>query len=78
MGRYAWRGNRACASVQETLDDPIVDLSNEMLATFLRQRIALRLVVPEAQKRLDSGFVDGTELYDEELAESLRKAIPTK
>ena len=33
---------------------PIVELSNAMLATFLRQRIALRLVVPEAQKRLDA------------------------
>jgi len=57
---------------------PIVELSNAMLATFLRQRIALRLVIPAAQKRLDSGFVDGTELYDEELAESLHKAITTK
>jgi hypothetical protein len=57
---------------------PIVELSNAMLATFLRQRIALRLVVPEAQKRLDSAFVDGTELYDKELSESLHKAITTK
>ena len=46
---------------------PIDELSNAMLATFLRQRIALAITIPEAQQRLDAGIVDGTELYDDEL-----------
>jgi len=52
---------------------PIDELSNGMLATFLRQKIAIRLVIPEATKRLQSGVVDGTELYDDELREALAR-----
>jgi hypothetical protein len=51
---------------------PIGELTNELLATYLRQKIALRLVVPEARKRPADGYVDGTELYKEELANALR------
>ncbi len=47
---------------------PVSDLSNELLATYLRQKIALRIVVPEARQRLVDGFVDGSELYPDELA----------
>jgi hypothetical protein len=54
---------------------PIGALSNELLATYLRQKIALRLVVPEARRRLDEGYVDGTELYDDELANAVRIAL---
>jgi hypothetical protein len=57
---------------------PIVELSNEMLATFLRQRIALALVIPEARKRIDAGFEDGSELYDGELAKALERTSQTK
>lgn len=47
---------------------PVGELTNYMLATFIRQRIALNLVVPEARHRLMTGFTDDTELYGEELA----------
>ena len=53
---------------------PVSELSNELLATYLRQKIALRIVLPEARKRLDEGFTDGTELYPEELANALKSA----
>lgn len=46
---------------------PVEQVSNYVLATFIRQRIALTLVLPEAQRRLAIGYCDDTELYDEEL-----------
>lgn len=53
---------------------PDGEISNYVLSTFIRQRIALELVVPEAKRRLAAGFVDDTELYDEELANALAKS----
>jgi hypothetical protein len=53
---------------------PISEVNNEALATFLRQRIALSLVVPEARKRVEAGVDDGSELYDGELANALKEA----
>lgn len=53
---------------------PINELTNELLATYLRQKIALQLVVPEARKRLREGYIDDTELDEEELANALRSA----
>jgi hypothetical protein len=53
---------------------PVTELSNEMLATYLRQRIAVHLIMPEARKRLDAGIDDGSEMYQGELAEALRGA----
>jgi transposase len=53
---------------------PVEELPNEALATYLRQGIALGLIAPEAKKRVQSGFKDGSEMYDGELAEALRKA----
>ena len=55
-------------------DTPIEELTNELLATYLRQKIALLLVVPEARKRVAAKFVDDTELYDDELANALQSA----
>lgn len=46
---------------------PLSQLSNEALATFIRQKFAHSIVIPEAQRRVDTGYTDGTELYDEEL-----------
>src|SRR5437016_1255004 len=37
---------------------PVGKLTNELLATYLRQRIALKLVVPEARKRIAAQYVD--------------------
>lgn len=53
---------------------PVSKVSNYVLATFIRQRIALRLVVPEAKRRIEAGFVDDTELYDEELSVAVSEA----
>lgn len=53
---------------------PISELTNELLATYLRQKMALSLVVPEARKRVAAKFSDGTELYDEELENALKSA----
>jgi hypothetical protein len=56
---------------------PVGNLTNYALATFIRQKKALRLVIPEARRRLAADFVDGTELYDEELAVAIAEAAPT-
>ena len=53
---------------------PVGELSNELLATYLRQKVALSLVVPEAQKRIAESFADGSELYVEELVNALKLA----
>jgi len=55
-------------------DTPVAELTNELLATYLRQKIALSLVVPEARQRIAARFVDDTELYDEELDNALKVA----
>jgi hypothetical protein len=47
---------------------PISELSNEMLATFLRQNLAVHVVFAEATKRLEMGYDDDSEIYDGELA----------
>ncbi|MBZ6072941.1 contact-dependent growth inhibition system immunity protein [Aeromonas schubertii] len=53
---------------------PVSEVSNYVLATFIRQRIALRLVVPEAKRRIAAGYIDDTELYDEELMVAVSEA----
>jgi hypothetical protein len=53
---------------------PVAELTNELLATHLRQKIALSIVLPEARKRVAAKFVDDTELYDEELENALKSA----
>jgi hypothetical protein len=53
---------------------PVGAISNYVLATFIRQRVALALVVPEAERRIASGFTDDSELYDEELANAVSEA----
>ncbi len=52
----------------------INELSNEMLATFLRQDMALEAILEEAKKRLVAGFDDDSEMYDGELANAIRDA----
>jgi hypothetical protein len=56
---------------------PVYKLSNEILAMFLRQRFGLEIVIPEARKRLASGFDDDSELYEGELAAALQDATRT-
>jgi len=47
---------------------PVGEITNYVLATFIRQKIALDLVVPEAKRRIASGYIDDTEILDDELA----------
>jgi hypothetical protein len=54
---------------------PVVELSNYVLSTFLRQKLALEIVIPEGQRRLQANFVDDTELYDDELANAVQDAL---
>ena len=53
---------------------PIPELTNELLATYLRQKIALSLLLPEARKRVADGYIYDTEMFDEELAEAVEFA----
>ena len=58
----------------ESWNVPICELSNEMLATFLRQEIATDWILEETIKRLDVGFDDESEMYEGELAEKAQEA----
>jgi len=57
---------------------PVGELSNYALSTFLRQRLALGIVIPEGQRRLETRFVDDTELYDDELASAVQEALKAR
>lgn len=56
---------------------PVKELPNYVLATFLRQKFGLSIAIPEAQKRIKSNYLDGSELYDEELENALKIANET-
>jgi hypothetical protein len=60
---------------RENWSVPVEKLSNYALSTFLRQRFALQIVIPEGQRRLKVCFVDGTELDDDELANAVQEAL---
>ena len=53
---------------------PVSELSNKVLATFLRQRFGLEIAIPDAHRRITSGYDDDSELYEGELAAALRDA----
>jgi hypothetical protein len=53
---------------------PVPELPNDIVAMFLRQKIALELMIPEAHRRLESGYDDGSEWYEGQLAEALNSA----
>jgi hypothetical protein len=50
---------------------PLRDLSNEELATLLRQRLAVEHLLPIAKQRLADGVDDDTEMYDGELQSAI-------
>ncbi|KQZ43977.1 hypothetical protein ASD58_19690 [Duganella sp. Root1480D1] len=56
---------------------PVGEITNYVLATFIRQRIALEIVVPEAQRRIAVGFTDDTEILDDELSLAIAGILPT-
>jgi hypothetical protein len=51
---------------------PVSDLPNEVLATFLRQKIAVELIASEVKRRIAEDFHDDTEMYDKELENALK------
>jgi hypothetical protein len=63
------------ARCREYWNIPVTDLPNGILATYLRQGIALPLLIPEARKRIAAGLDDGSEMFDGELRETLQRAL---
>ncbi len=56
---------------REAWHKPLMELTNNELATFLRQQIAVEHVLPLAIQRVKDNFVDDTELFDGELATAI-------
>jgi hypothetical protein len=54
---------------------PLGEMSNYTLATFIRQQLAWEITVPEARRRIAVGFLDDTELYDDELFIAVSEAL---
>lgn len=50
---------------------PIGQVTNHVLATFIRQRVGLSIGVPEADRRIEARHDDGSEMYDGELVSAL-------
>ncbi len=61
--------------LREAWNKPIRDLSNEDLATLLRQRFAVEQILPIARQRLADGIDDDMEIFDGELQEAIEDAI---
>ena len=53
---------------------PLRELTNEELATLLRQRFAVEQLLPIASKRLLDGYHDDTEIDDGELERAIEYA----
>lgn len=53
---------------------PVESLSNQELATCLRQNIAIAHLIPIAKKRVEDRIDDDTEIYDGELAAAIDSA----
>ena len=56
---------------------PVSELPDMMVATFLNQRIAAAVMIEEARRRIESGKLDDTELFDGQLHEALERATAT-
>jgi hypothetical protein len=53
---------------------PLRDLTNQELATLLRQRFAVEQLLPIASQRVLDGFDDDTEIYEGELESAIEYA----
>jgi len=62
---------------KEAWSKPIESLTNEELATLLRQRIAVDHILPIAEKRLKDGVDDDSEIYDGELKAAIEYVAGT-
>ena len=56
---------------------PLRDLTNQELATLLRQRLAVEQLLPIASQRVLDGSDDDTEIYDGELERAIEYARKT-
>jgi len=54
---------------------PLGQMSNYALAMFIRQGFAWEITLPEARRRIAIGFIDDTELYDDELFVAVSEAF---
>ncbi|MCB1641492.1 MAG: hypothetical protein KDI37_07150 [Xanthomonadales bacterium] len=61
-------------SCRDNWSTPITQVTNHVLATFIRQNLALSIAMPEARSRLDRGYIDGSELYEDELDVAMKNA----
>jgi hypothetical protein len=62
------------AQCRDAWQVPVDQLSDQVITAFLRQRIALRIVIPEARRRVDIRLSDDSELCDGELIMALQAA----
>ena len=53
---------------------PLRDLTNQEMATLLRQRVAVEHILPFTRKRVESSVDDNTEIYDGELKAAIQDA----
>ena len=62
------------ARCRSAWNKPIQNLTNQELATLLRQRFAVTHLLLVASERVQDGFDDDTEIYDGELASAIEYA----
>jgi hypothetical protein len=62
------------ARCRSAWNKPIQNLTNQELATLLRQRFAVTHLLLVASERVQDGFDDDTEMYDGELASAIEYA----
>ena len=53
---------------------PIHELPDVMIATYMNQKFALPPMQNEAQRRLDNGLCDDSELYEGQLRDALERS----
>jgi len=56
---------------RDAWEKELIELTNEEVSTFLRQKIAVEALMPIAKERIESGVEDETEAWDDELHEAL-------
>jgi CDI immunity proteins len=62
------------ARCKNAWNKPLRELTNEELATMLRQKIATEHILPIAKARITEGIDDDTEMFDGELQEAIERA----
>jgi hypothetical protein len=63
------------ARCRDNWSTSIGEISNYALATFIRQQIAWEIALPEARRRIAVGFLDDSELCDDELFVAVSEAL---